>query len=236
MRSACAPATPTLAINGYRTSTPESTHSPFDLLRGGRLQWLPELELGYYEVEAGSPYNQTYFDKYRAMAGTAMGVAITAARAAMVRRWWQGMSVDVGIGCGQFVESTGCLGYDVNPAGVAWLRQRGAYLDPYEGCDAVTCWDSLEHMRDPGALLANVRRWVFVSLPIFRDAEHAAGSRHFRRDEHYWYFTARGLERFMSQRGFVLRENDNIETLLGREDIGSFAFERAVTTTNRSAA
>lgn len=40
----------------------------------------------------------------------------------------------------------------------------------------------------------------------------------------------------MEQRGFVLRESDNIETLLGREDIGSFAFERAVTTTNRSAA
>lgn len=202
--------------------------SPFESLREKRLQWLPELGLGYYEVEPGEPYGEAYFAKYQAMAATPMGAAITSARVDLVRRWWAGPVVDVGIGCGQFVEAIDGAGYDVNPVGVAWLRERGRFVDPYAAeVDAITCWDSLEHLRDPGALLARARHWVFVSLPIFRSAEHAVQSRHFRRDEHYFYFTEPGFERFMRSHGFELRERDNIETLLGREDILSFAFERA---------
>ena len=202
------------------------TPSPFESLRTGRLNWLPELGLGYYEVEAGDPYDEAYFGKYERMAATAMGVALTSARLALVRRWWSGGSIDVGIGCGQFVEAAGCMGFDINPAGVGWLNDRHRYADPYHGADAVTCWDSLEHIREPEALLACVRRWLFVSLPIFRDGEHAVESRHFRPDEHYWYFTQDGFVRFMESAGFALREVSDIETRLGREDILSFAFER----------
>ena len=43
------------------------------------------------------------------------------------------------------------------------------YVVPFE---AMTLWDVLEHIPDFQALLANVREWLFVSLPIFRDAEH----------------------------------------------------------------
>lgn len=201
--------------------------SPFDSLKANRLQWLPELGLGYYEVEPGEPYDAAYFEKYRAMAASPMGAALTGARVELVRRWWPGAVVDIGIGCGQFVEAINGAGYDVNPVGVQWLKDAARWVDPYAGpVDAITCWDSLEHVRDPGALLANVGRWVFVSLPIFRSAEHAARSKHFRRDEHYWYFTEPGFERFMRSHGFQLRERDNIETLLGREDIMSFAFAR----------
>lgn len=202
--------------------------SLFDSLKTGRLAWLPELGFGFYEVEPGQPYDSAYFEKYRAMAATPMGAAITSARLDLVRRWWTGPVVDIGIGCGTFVEAHGdARGYDVNPTALDWLHSTGRFCDPYrDAVDAITCWDSLEHIRDPGPLLAHARRWVFVSIPIFRSAEHAIASKHFRRDEHYLYFTEPGFERFMASQGFRLREADNIETLLGREDIRSFAFER----------
>jgi hypothetical protein len=76
------------------------------------------------------------------------------------------------------------------------------------------------------ALLANVREWVFVSLPIFRDAEHALRSKHFKPDEHCWYFTRNGLVFAMQTCGFALVSESNVETDLGREDIGTFAFRR----------
>lgn len=201
--------------------------SLFDSLRAGRLLWQPENGYGYYEVEPGEPYDAAYFDKYQRMADTPMGRSITAERVACVRRWWDGRLVDVGIGCGQFCEAIDCAGFDINPAGVDWLRARGRFVNPYSGpVDAATFWDSLEHIRDPRSLLANVRRWAFVSLPIFESAEHAMTSRHFRRDEHYHYWTERGFVRFMTFLGFCLRETSDFETRLGRDGIQTFAFER----------
>jgi hypothetical protein len=84
----------------------------------------------------------------------------------------------------------------------------------------------LEHIPDFQSLLANVNDWLFLSLPIFRDAGHALRSKHFRPEEHYWYFTRDGLTFAMKMCGFVLVSESMIETELGREDIGTFAFKR----------
>lgn len=101
------------------------------------------------------------------------------------------------------------------------------FIDPYKvACRAVTLWDVLEHIPDYPALLANVREWLFLSLPIFRDAEHVLRSKHFRPDEHCWYWTRDGLVHAMKQCGFALKSESRIETELGREDIGTFAFRR----------
>jgi hypothetical protein len=51
-------------------------------------------------------------------------------------------------------------------------------------------------------------------------------SKHFRPTEHCWYFTRPGLVFAMKLCGFVLVSESNIETELGREDIGTFAFRR----------
>jgi hypothetical protein len=151
------------------------------------------------------------------------------ARLAFVAKHWQGVAVDVGIGCGQFVESRDAtFGYDINPAGVEWLRQRGRYLDPHEcAVDAACFWDSLEHIANPAAILDNVQRFAFVSLPIFRDLAHVKRSKHFRPDEHCWYFTTEGFCLFMLAHGWRVVECSDFESALGREDIRSFAFTRA---------
>lgn len=201
------------------------------------LVWWPEIGVGYYPVEAGAePYDDSYFNKYVEMAQTEMGRNISAARVDFVNRHWRGSLVDIGIGCGAFITArnrvtgdTATRGYDVNPTGREWLNSRGLFIDPYDSrfeVEAVTLWDVLEHIRDVRALVDRVRQFVFVSLPIFVNVGHVRGSKHFRREEHCWYFTPHGLAAVMNHLGFEMVDSNWMETELGREDIGTFAFRR----------
>lgn len=157
------------------------------------------------------------------------------ARVDLVNRHFAGTVVDIGIGSGAFLERRNgagagrpnTFGFDVNPIAAAWLKSRSLWLDPYQGqVPAVTLWDVLEHIPDFGALLDRVSAWVFVSIPIFTSAQHVLRSKHFRRDEHVWYFTSEGLIRTFDGCGFDLAAMNTVETDLGREDIGSFVFRR----------
>lgn len=198
------------------------------MLRAERLQWLPEIGVGFYPVTA-QPYDQAYFDNYAALADTDIGRRLNAARLAMLARHCDGGTVvDIGIGAGTFVESRpGTMGYDVNPVGVAWLRERGLYLDPYDTpVDVAVFWDSLEHILNPAPLLAHVRTLVLVSIPIFRDVAHVLSSKHWKPAEHAWYWTHDGFVRVMAELGWRLEETNDYETVIGREDIMSFAFRR----------
>lgn len=196
----------------------------FDSLTNQKLQWLPELGVGYYPVE-DQPYDAAYWDKYRVMDQSPMGFTLTQARVEMVRKHYSGPLVDIGIGGGAFVTARAqTSGFDINPNAVEWLKSRGLYAEP--PCRAVTFWDSLEHIHDPRALLAGVSEWAFVSMPIYDDVAHVLRSKHYRKDEHCWYFTADGLARFMGEMGFRLVDWNDNETRIGRDDILSFAFRR----------
>lgn len=200
--------------------------------------WLPERGMGRLRVTE-APYDAAYFGKYEGYAATPMGRAITAARVELVRRFVAPFEilVDVGIGCGDFLLAVrehgyNAWGYDVNPAGIEWLRERWALLDPYLATSvrALTLWDALEHIPDPGALLARVRPGghVFVSLPVVPgDGPPRADWKHLRRDEHCWYWTGPGFVGWMREHGFELLSRTDVETELGREDIQTFAFRRA---------
>ncbi len=193
-----------------------------------RLEWSQEQGRGFFPVK-DFPYNENYFDKYTGYAKTKRGRQITAARVDMVRRHYAGPVVDVGIGCGQFVEAhRNAEGYDVNPAGVLWLKKRGAWCNIYNGhiIHALTFWDSLEHIENIEDVVSRARQLVFVSLPIFRDLEHVLGSKHYRQDEHYWYFTHSGFIKWFEKQGFNMLEFNNMEQDYGREDITSYVFRR----------
>lgn len=197
----------------------------FDRLKATSLIWLPEHGIGYYPVRE-TPYDAAYFEKYRGYEATERGQQITAARVALVKRFCDGLVLDVGIGSGAFVEAHGnALGTDINPAGLAWLRERGREWDG-QPVRALCFWDSLEHIHEPSGLLAKALEWVFVSVPIVPDANRLHEWKHFRRDEHCWYFTETGFCRFMAAHGFELTARDHFETRLGREDIGTYAFRR----------
>ncbi|QGY29775.1 methyltransferase domain-containing protein [Pantoea cypripedii] len=191
------------------------------------LAFFPELGVGHYPVPKDRPYDGDYFAKYQKMADTEMGRKLTQARVDLVRRYYTGPVTDVGIGCGQFVEAINGKGYDVNPRGVEWLINRGAYHDIYaHKCKALTFWDVLEHIDIPENAIKQATEWVFVSVPIFTDSSHILRSRHFRKDEHIWYWTHYGLLRWFDDNGFLCAENNTIESNLGRDGIGTYAFFR----------
>lgn len=197
--------------------------------------WLPEVGVGTYPVDHrdATTYDQDYWAKYEAYANSPLGRALTARRVELVTQFApKAIVVDVGIGCGQFIQSLhgigrAAFGYDVSPIGVQWLKDNGWWFDPYAAdCDVATFWDSLEHIHEPGRLLARVRHTAIVSIPIFRDGDHVLTSRHYRKSEHRWYFTRDGLIRWMDGHGFRCLHHDTSESLLGREDIHTFVFSR----------
>lgn len=194
------------------------------------LVWWPEQEMGYFPVQPNGVYGKEYWDKYVGYAITPTGQQLTRARVELVKRHCREEPVvDIGIGCGQFIEARGpnTLGYDVNPVAVEWLKKRDLWFDPYTGQPQnIACWDSLEHVYEAAELVDRVGSRVIVSLPIFRDMEHVLRSKHFRPDEHYWYWTRKGFVEWMELRGFVLLEENRMEEKAGREDIGTFAFGR----------
>jgi hypothetical protein len=195
------------------------------------LQWFAELGLGYYPVQMRpvDVYNEAYFAKYQGYAETELGKRLNDIRIKFVRRFYDGNVVDVGVGCGSFVRAIGggSRGYDISPTAVRWLIGEDLFRDPYKhGAEAVTFWDSMEHIEDFSALLDHVTRYVFVSVPIFKSLDHVLRSKHYRKIEHCWYFTSNGLVRLMSRLGWELIGANDDESRAGREHIGSFAFQK----------
>lgn len=201
------------------------------------LVWIPSLGMGRLRTH-DDPYDGAYFENYQRLARSTMGARINEARVALVRRFVKDgeLVADVGIGCGSFVEAARgaglhCYGYDVNMAGIRWLRDRHLWHDPYaEPVDALTLWDVLEHVREPAPLLASAGKWVICSLPIVPElGPPSALWRHFKPREHCWYWTRSGFVGWMSGHGFRLVEKNRVESDLGRLDIESFAFRRVGT-------
>ena len=195
------------------------------------LAWFPQLKRGYYPVEINGQYGKDYWENYARRTATDVGHALNDARAHLVyKHVGHDPVVDIGIGSGGFIvarDHASTRGYDVNPFAIQWLLERGIWHDPYFiDPENATCWDSLEHMKHPEDFVKRVRRHLFISIPIFRDKDHALASKHFKPEEHFHYFTEPGLEFFMNKQGFKLIAKSRVEEELGREDIGTFVFGR----------
>lgn len=192
--------------------------------------WMPDLGMGHFPVDPSrAPYDREYFDRYLAYEGTELGQRLNRFRVDLVNRFVGSAPVlDVGIGCGTFITLRGgeTFGCDVNPAALSWLNQRGLSRHPIESGIRNACfWDSLEHLPDPGAYVSG-RDFVFVSVPIFMNLGHVRNSKHYRPEEHVWYWTRDGLVAWFARRGFEVVHECDTETQLGREDIGTFVFHR----------
>lgn len=214
------------SITAFQTGL---TDTVFELESAQRLIWLPEVGMGRLALHDATTYDAAYWANYRKLADTSMGCALTEARVQMVHRHYSGSVLDVGIGSGQFLmaRKEPTFGFDVNPHAVAWLKEYGLYADLYgQSFRALTFWDALEHIPDPGAAVAQAGEWVFVSLPIFDGPEHCLQSRHYKPGEHLWYFEDRGIRWWFERQGFECIESNTIETDLGRDGIGSYAFRR----------
>lgn len=202
-----------------------------------QLVWLAELGIGYYPVADDSVYDEAYFEKYVSYNDTPVGHALTDARVNLVAPYVlpHDLVVDVGIGSGQFVEGMVSSGFnvkgtDVNEAALKWLFDRGLIWSQLTRPKALTFWDSLEHIPDPSLYLSPDSEmsadYVFISAPIYPNLDALLKSKHFRKDEHCWYWTQEGLVRFMAHFGYRMIEWNDMETKIGRESILSFVFTR----------
>lgn len=181
-------------------------------------------------------YDDGYLPKVESYEGNAIAQAVNAGRCALVlRHLVVGSSVmDIGAGTGAFVREARswgleAFGYDVIPAAARNLQQGGLYADWREQrFDAVTLWDTIEHLERPELVLASVPigSFVFVSVPVFGDLAAIRASRHYRPGEHLYYWTSAGFVQWMERRGFALAEISDHEVKAGRESIGAFAFCR----------
>lgn len=141
--------------------------------------------------------------------------------------------LDFGVGSGDFIkrrpDGVSVKGFDIDPLAVDWLKENGYWLDFYkEGNipECVTFWDSLEHLPNVKDVVNKCPKLIICAIPIFLGYEDILKSKHFRPNEHIWYFTKLGFENFMESLGFTLIMVKNLEQLAGRESIYTFVFRR----------
>ena len=174
-------------------------------------------------------YDEDYFTKYLRYEGTPISSKINRGRIALVDKFHKGFCLDVGIGSGEFVKKRFMtMGYDINPSAIEWLKMQGCYSEDFEKFKAFTFWDVIEHVRTPSEYFKRipVGAHLFTSMPIMRDIRKVRESKHYRPDEHYYYFTFGGFIIWMAAHGFILEEAQNFETEAGRDSIESFAFRK----------
>lgn len=195
-----------------------------------KLSWDDAIGVGHYPVELAGQYGKAYWDRYASYKSSPIADALMKARVNLVGRLYgDAPIVDIGIGSGHFIESRKAMtyGYDVNPIAIRWLIDRDLWWDPFaRDPEAIACWDSLEHLSRPETLVRNVKSMIFLSIPIFLSLDHVIRSKHYKPDEHFWYFTRNGIINWMHRYEFDLVEDSQMETNLGREDIGTFVFKR----------
>lgn len=193
------------------------------------LIWWPHKGYGFQAPNQPHPYDDKYFAHCQAQERTKVGRKLLLSRLDFLGGHGKRV-VDVGVGGGSFCELADCSGFDINPNAVTWLKSVNRFHDLERNeCEIACFWDSLEHILSPEVLIKNVKREVFISMPIYESAEHVIKSKHYKPNEHLWYFTENGLIRWMNERGFYLVERNRDEERFGREDIGSYRFCRGGT-------
>ena len=196
---------------------------------------------GYaYQEDRSSPvvYADEYYNKLLSYEDTDIEILITKHRVGLVEKYCKTTSVlDIGCGTGRFIKACAPLrvtmyGYDVMPKTVKMLKDKHIFIDPTihipDHIGAVCFWDSLEHMPDPGKVIDNIPKdcYVFISIPIFGDLSAITKSKHYRPNEHFWYFTCGGLVGFMKDRGLDWVSTTDGEIQAGRDSIYSFVFRK----------
>ena len=184
------------------------------------------------DTTASVEYDQQYFENYVHLEGSEIAEKLNAGRTSITEKYCNSL-LDIGIGSGEFIKKSKIhvLGFDINPVGIEWLKERNLFADPYvemPEVDGLTFWDAIEHFSDPNALLSLIRpgMYAFVSLPIFDNLLKIRQSKHYKPNEHYLYFTALGLIEFFNDSGFNLVEMSDQEMRAGRDSIGTFVFRK----------
>jgi len=200
----------------------------------GSLNILNDLTIAYQrDMSVSVHYDQDYFNKYINYEDTEISKKLNDFRTSITSKYCNSV-LDIGIGSGEFIKKykNKAFGYDINPYAVKTLKQKDIYVDPYldnlDGIDGFTMWDVLEHIKNPDILLNKIPKTkiVIVSIPIFDNILEVKQSKHYRPNEHYYYYTINGLIKFFDQMKYTIIEVSDQESVCGRESITSFVFRK----------
>jgi hypothetical protein len=222
----------------------------FDLLKRGiygdkvvsitdGIEGIPEIGVAW-QIDRNKviEYSDAYWKHYVDLEHTPTAIALNKYRCSLVEKYMsdQDLVLDVGIGCGEFIKKlrVRSFGYDINPCGVKWLKDRGIYKELSKEqtlleFNGITLWDVFEHFQKPEEILRQVRKngYLFISMPIFNDIHDIVSSKHKKPGEHLQYFTQNGLIYCVTEYGFELIETSDAETLAGRDGVMSFVFKKS---------
>lgn len=219
------------------------------------LQWFPEYDFGFLNCDQFNNdkvvYDEKYFQKYVSYRETEICRKLNSLRAklvfALMKKVENPVIHDFGAGACDFIKkmieddpNVRISGNDVNLSSVDELKSINRYaLDGCRFANIVTFWDSLEHIGHIRNLLdyISVGAYVVVTIPIALDCNHAIRFKHYRTDEHYWYFTRNGfVNHFMPAFGFRMIPiseftqeryiDESMEEHVGRSDVMTFIFRR----------
>jgi hypothetical protein len=202
-------------------------HVPF-----GELNYVFKYGILYQrDMTISVSYDEGYFQHYVELEDSEIAIKLNKGRVALSHKYCDCL-LDIGIGSGEFImKSTAKMyGFDINPVGVVWLKNRYLWADPYDNIPAdvegITLWDTMEHIPEPTKLMKQVRSgmYVFISLPIVENLMKVRQSKHFKENEHYYYWSVPGMIAYMNDVGFDFVEISDHETTVGRENILSFVF------------
>lgn len=202
----------------------------------GDLVFCTNVEIAYQkDMTKSVSYDKEYYENYVNREGTEIAKALNKARVDIVDKYCGNHEVlDIGIGSGEFIKSRRGMtyGYDINPYGVVWLKDRYKFIDPWESIPAfirgITLWDTIEHMPEPSKFLALIPKnvYVFLSLPMFDNVREIRTNKHYKPNEHYYYYSPAGFAQFVQDAGFDVIEHNNQETVAGRSQIETFVIRR----------
>ncbi len=193
------------------------------------------LDFGWAFQEHVQEYNygESYWQNYINIEDTPTANLLNEFRSNIAEKYADSI-LDMGIGSGAFLKAlkSNKYGYDVNPYAIEWLKEQKIYHDPYnsenEEINGFCCWDVIEHMQNPSEFLAIIppKAHLFISLPVFTDLEMVHLSKHYKPNEHLFYFTTKGMIKFLEISGFTIKELRSDETQIGREKIMTFVSQK----------
>lgn len=138
-----------------------------------------------------------------------------------------------GTGCMMEVMRRHCLsvdGFDIAPTDHVTIDQDEARRRHW---DLLIACDVIEHMPDINSIFDYTFDWAYISTPCRPDdIDLLANWRHFRPNEHLWYFTRDELSRWFDAKGYEVKYAGHVEDLIRprwdreKPNISSFVIRR----------
>ena len=153
-------------------------------------------------------YDREYWRRFVAQSQTDLGKRIYSGRWDLIKKYiTKGTVLDYGCGPGAFnsmgPEEYTKYNYDVNPYCGFTKLENITY-------DAVTMWDSIEHIPNFYGVLKQLNpTWLFLSTPNLESVKTPIVEwKHYRPHEHLYYFDRYSLSVILESLGYEIKETN----------------------------